>query len=468
MANVALINPHTPDGNFVPPLGLLTLASVLEMGGHQVAIFDQNDTPDVLSDISGFNPDVIGVSAVTSALMAGKRLAKQLREAHPQARIVFGGPHPSAMPRQVLSWPEVDFVIVSEGELPFRQLVDWIEARGTLGQLGNIANLHYKHGDVLMNTPTSDYLDEAALINLPRPAYHLLDVDRIASKVRHGVFCQGKRILPYMASRGCPYLCTFCSVMMGRKVRRLPVERVLDDMEHLVNHYQVDQIYLEDDNFTASKKYANAILDGIYERGLPITLKFANGIRLENLHSPTLEKMRRAGVHSLSFGLESGSEKVLKLMKKSLDLEKTRRRVELIRSHGFLVGANMIIGYPGETEQDIWDSYHYFRQLNLDSTAVVNLIPFPGTDVRTVCEENGWLTAEADDWNNYYFDMGDPKVLIETEWLSQADVKRLLKQIFFRIYTNPRRVMTLARNASIRDLLSGAKMMASRMVGISH
>ncbi|MBF0471817.1 MAG: radical SAM protein, partial [Gammaproteobacteria bacterium] len=290
------------------------------------------------------------------------------------------------------------------------------------------------------------------------------DVDRIATKVRHGLFRQGTRILPYMASRGCPYLCTFCSVMMGRKIRRLPVERVLEDFEYLIERYQIDQIYLEDDNFTASKKYCNAILDGIAERQLPITIKFANGIRLENMHPPTLEKMRRAGVHSISFGLESGSEKVLQLMKKSLDLEKTRRRVEMIKSHGFLVGANMIIGYPGEREEDIWESYRYFMDLGLDSTAVVNLIPFPGTDVRSECEKNGWLTPEAADWNNYYFDIKDPKVLIETEYLSQADVRRLLKKIFLKIYTNPRRVATLVKNASIRDLLSGAVMMTQRIL----
>ncbi|MBF0219409.1 MAG: B12-binding domain-containing radical SAM protein [Gammaproteobacteria bacterium] len=464
MAHVALINPYTPDGNFVPPLGLLTLASVLEAGGHQVMIFDQNDNPDIYAEVVGFNPGVVGISAVTSALSSGQRIAQQLRETLPLARIVFGGAHPSAMPQQVLAWPEVDFVIVSEGEIPFRLLVDWIVAKGTVGQLAKIPNLHYKHAGLLLSTPTSDYLDEAALVALPRPAYHLLDVDRIASKVRHGIFSKGKRILPYMASRGCPYLCTFCSVMMGRKMRRLPVDRVLADLAYLVERYQVDQIYLEDDNFTASKKYANAILDGIHERALPITLKFANGIRLENMHEPMLEKMRRAGVQSLSFGLESGSEKVLKLMKKSLDLEKTRKRVEMIRRHGFLIGANMIIGYPGETEADIWESYHYFRELRLDSTAVVNLIPFPGTDVRAICEANGWLTKEADDWDNYYFDMNNPKVLIETQWLSQADVQRLLKQIFLRIYTDPRRVMTIVRNASMRDLISGAKMMASRMV----
>ena len=146
-------------------------------------------------------------------------------------------------------------------------------------------------------------------------------MDRISKKIRHGVFRQGKRALPYMASRGCPYLCTFCCAIHGRRIRRIPENNVLDDIEHLVKTYSIDQIYIEDDNFTASKKYAANILDGIYERDLGVTLKFANGIRIDNLQDDMLEKMKLVGVKSLSFGLESGSNKILKLMKKQIKIQ---------------------------------------------------------------------------------------------------------------------------------------------------
>jgi radical SAM superfamily enzyme YgiQ (UPF0313 family) len=135
----------------------------------------------------------------------------------------------------------------------------------------------------------------------------------------------------------------------------------------------------------------------------------------------------------------------------------------MIKSHGFLIGANMIIGYPGETEEDIWESYNFFQSLNLDSVAVVNLIPFPGTVVRKVCEEHGYLTDEANSWDNYYFDIKNPKILIETEYLSKQQLRNILKKIFFKFYTNPRRMITLLENMQLSDIIAGAKMMIQKI-----
>ena len=464
MIKIALINPYTPDGNIVPPLGLLTLAAILESSGHEVAAFDESIDSKVISSIVDFKPDIIGISAVTSAVLSGRDLVNRLRNEFPGVTVVFGGPHPSAMPLEVISWPETDFVIAGEAEKSMQMLADWSNNHGTQGQLEKIPNLYYKTGTSVRYTYTAKFLTSEELNNLPLPAYHLMDIDRIASRIRHGLFRKGKRVLPYMATRGCPHKCTFCCRMMGSQVRRKQPNRVLDDIEGMVSRYDIDEIYMEDDNFTSSKPYALHILNGIIERQLPISLKFANGLRIDSLSEALLEKMRAIGCHSLGFGLESGSQKVLKLMQKNLDLTEVRNNVNKVKSFGFLVGANMILGYPGEIEEDIWDSFNFFKSLNLDSVAVVNLVPFPGTYVRKICEENGYLTEQAYSWNNYYFDIKNPKILIETENLRVEQLQKIMKKIFFKLYTDKKRIKTLLKNMTLEDIKDGVKIMIRKAI----
>lgn len=464
MPEVALINPAAPDSNFVPPLGLLILAAVLERQGHGVAVLDQNEDANIVDRIRDIRPDVIGITAVTSSVLNAKRLAARLKEESPQSVVVFGGPHPTSMPVETLSWPEVDFVVSGEAENAFGMLIEWIHAGGTPRQMSRIPNLHFKENGGARFTYQADFLSSQELDKLPLPAYHLLDVDRVSSRIRHGLFRRGRRVLSYMATRGCPHRCTFCCRMMGGGIRAKRPETVLREIESLVEAYKLDEIYLEDDNLTALKSFAVAILDGIIERGLPISIKLANGVRVDTLDDVLLDKLRRAGGYSLSFGLESGSPEVLRLMKKKLDLEKTRAVISMAKSHGFLVGANMIIGYPGETEQNIWDSYDYFRSLRLDSVAVVNLIPFPGTAVRDVCVEHGYLTEEANSWDNYYFDIREPRILIATDLLSKEQLKEILKKIFFKLYTNPRRMFSVLRNMQLSDIVEGASIFAQRVL----
>lgn len=459
---VALLSPYTPDGNIVPSLGLLTLAAVLRQDGHDVALFDQAQDKRLPSGIADFRPDILGVTSVTSAVLSGKHAAKEFKSLFPKAMVIFGGPHPSATPEATLAWEEVDFVVQGEGETSLRMLAEWAASRGSTAELKKIPNLHYKTDQGVGFTFQAPFLSSAELAELPFPAYDLLDIDHVTEHLRHGLFRKGKRALNYMATRGCPHRCTFCCRVMGTRIRRKPAEQVVMELESLVQRFSVDEVYIEDDNFTAQASYATSILDAVIERRLPISLKFANGVRIDTLNDALLEKMRAAGCYTLSFGLESGSPATLQRMRKDLDLEHVRHMVGKVTSHGFSVGANMIVGYPEETRDDILESYEFFKSLNLDSMALVNLIPFPGTVVRQICDEKGYLTPLADNWDNYYFDIKDPKILIETPALPQEELQKIMRMLFLRIYANPKRVAKLLRNMSPGDMLEGVRTVARR------
>jgi radical SAM superfamily enzyme YgiQ (UPF0313 family) len=174
--------------------------------------------------------------------------------------------------------------------------------------------------------------------------------------------------------------------------------------------------------------------------------------------------MKKAGCYSISFGIESGSQRVLKMMRKNLSLIKAEENVKIAKSMGFLVGSNCILGYPGETVDDINDSLNFFMSLNLDSMAVVNLIPFPGTEVRKLCEEKGYLTADADHWENYIFDINKPKILIQTELLDEQTLRKMINSAYRRMYLNPRRMLRILKHIRPRDGIKAARVMLQRIL----
>jgi anaerobic magnesium-protoporphyrin IX monomethyl ester cyclase len=243
---------------------------------------------------------------------------------------------------------------------------------------------------------------------------------------------------------------------MGKKIRYRSVESVMDELKYLMSEYKVDEIFIEDDNFTVNKDRAIEILNRISELPDRPHLKFANGIRADRIDEELLKAMKKAGIYSISFGIESGCKKTLLSMKKNLDLERARTAVILAKAHGLLVGSNCIIGYPGETVNDIRESIDFFLSLSLDSMAIVNLIPFPGTEVRKVCEENSYLLDGAKNWDNYYFSINNPLPLIETPFLSFNELCNETRRAYRKMYMRPSWILKNISNLSLRQMLKGA------------
>lgn len=452
------------DGNLIPPLGTLTMAAIMQREGWEVRFYDERLDKDAVSNLIDFEPRIVGISAVTASILRGYDVASRIKEVLPQSIIVFGGPHPTVLAEDVSAMPQVDFVVAGEGEYALKELCQWYLAGRASSELDKINNLCYTNCNRFIRNEMRPFLSSEELDLLPMPAFHLLDIKKIFKLTKHGLFKQGSRVLPVMSSRGCPSQCTYCCRVMGSKIRYRDPQLLLKEIETMISTYAVDEIWFEDDNFTANPKRANLILDELIKKDLGIHIKFANGMRADGVDLELLQKMKKAGCYSISFGIESGSERVLALMKKNLSLEKTKENIKLARSLGFLVGANCILGYPGETKEDIETSLDYFMKLDLDSMAIVNLIPFPGTEVRKLCEERGYLTPLADDWNNYIFDINKPRILIETEHLTANTLKRLINKAYFRMYLNPLRIFRILSNMKPKDIVAGTKIMLSKLL----
>jgi magnesium-protoporphyrin IX monomethyl ester (oxidative) cyclase len=363
------------------------------------------------------------------------------------------------MPNEVASNDLVDFVLTGECELTLPRLLRAIGS-GIVApdELRKTGNIYFRHENVVISGESTDFLSSAELDALPYPAFDMMDMDSYFSRHQtHGLFSRGKRILPIITSRGCPYNCNFCCRMMGKEIRKRNADSVIAEIKFMIDRYGIDELYIEDDNFTFDKKRALYILNKITELPDKIHLKFANGIRIEHTDDEIFDAMRGAGAYSISFGIESGCERTLNAMGKKINLVSARQTILKAKSHGFLVGANCIIGYPGETVSDIRKSVDYFLSLPLDSMAIVNLIPFPGTETRHYCEKMGYLMPDSKNWDNYYFSINSPKKLIETPSLSYLNLCRETKRAYLKMYMRPSWIVKNVRNFKIEQIIRGIK-----------
>lgn len=428
---ITLVQPWIPDRNYIPNLGILYLAAVLEQDGFRVQVLDENLERDYEKKLVSFDPYIIGFTAVTAAINRVIRSAKRLKGVLPSIKNVVGGPHASLLAAEVISSPGIDFCLKGEGEFPFLELARALrEGRG----VEDIPNLVYQRDGETVENPSRHLLSSDELDQLPFPAFHLLDLEKVFPNIAHGLYSRGQRILPIMTSRGCPHSCTFCCRVMGKSIRSRSPENVLKEIGYMIEHYRVDEIYFEDDNFTVDRNRALDILQGIHDRFPGLYIKFANGLRVDRVDEKFLHALRAAGGYWVGFGIESGVERILKMMKKNLDLEVAKKNVALARRLGFRIGANFIIGYPGENWKDILASLSFFRGLDLDSLAIVNLIPFPGTAVHELCRKKGYLTAAAADYDNYYFGIINIKTLIRTPSLPPWKLKMAIWISYFVFY----------------------------------
>ena len=445
---IALMQPKIPDGNYLPNLGIMYLAGVLLREGYEVRVYDENIDNDIEQAIVAFAPAVFGATCVTAALGSACRLARRLKERLPDLTVVVGGPHISAVPAETLEKNDVvDYGFVGEAERSFSDFCRFITgAPDDRGAVADVAGLvHRKDGKIVSNR-AAEFLSDEELDALPYPPWHLLPMERIFKHATHGLFTRGKRIMPVMTTRGCPNYCTFCSRVMGFKFRCRSVENVIGEIQWLYDTYQIDEIYFEDDTFTQDPVRAHALLDAIIDLNLGIYIKFANGLRADKVDEALLAKMKAAGVYYVGFGIESGSPHTQELMMKKLDLDLAADNVRLAKRMGFKVGTGCIIGYPGETWEDVKQSLDFFASLPLDSFAVVPCVPFPGTTAWMQCDKNGWLTERARDYDNYWFEVFKVNPLIETEHLSADLLAKGIRDAYVRFYfLQPKRWATVAK-----------------------
>jgi len=390
-----------------PPIGLSYIAAVLE-NDYQVQIIDsvvEGYETEVMLErnliryglpfkeiekrIAAFQPDVVGVSNLfSSGFREALKVSSLVKKISPEIITVMGGPHPSALPEEVLKHKEIDFVVLGEGEYSFKDLLRSIEKKD-FSELDGVAFNRNGNAQVIPKTRFIDNLDELAF-----PARHLLPMKKYFEIGEAFIITRKKPFTPLVTSRGCSAQCTFCPVhaTWGGKWRARSAENVLDEIENLVKTYRVKEIHFDDDNLVMKRKRAQKIFQGIIDRKLDIVWTIPTGLALWAVDGDLLKLMKESGCYKLYVAVESGDEHILyDVIRKPLDLKKIKPLVRTMRKLDMEIETFFVAGMPGETEESLKRTFKFARELDADATHYFFANPMPGTRLWEMCAENSYF-----------------------------------------------------------------------------
>jgi anaerobic magnesium-protoporphyrin IX monomethyl ester cyclase len=387
---VSLIQPPSQNQPLkVPPLGLACLAAVLKTNNIDVKILDLNveNTP-LDSFLSKENPDLVGVSAILTNACNAFNVTKKAKQVLPESFVVMGGAYPSMMGNRLLAkHNEVDAVVVGEAEYTLLSLVNQLQKNSPLDTADGVI---FRKGSTIKTNPPPKPVTPLDLI--PYPAREALKMDLYAENA--GVI---------FTSRGCPQQCIFCSrPVFGRTWRANSPEHVLNEIDQLVEKYEVSTLSVLDDNFTVDLNRAEKILDGIISKNWDLNIYFWNGMRADHVTKHLLQKLKQAGCTAINYGVESVDPEVISFIKKGVTLEQIEHAIKLTREVGIQANAFLMMGNPKDTAKSADKLIDFVKRTKADGVHLSMATPILGTPFWDWAEKNGrWLdydTEELLDW----------------------------------------------------------------------
>ena len=412
--------------NTQPPLNLAMLGAYLEERGVEVEIrdFDVEPLEDLEPWLERFQPDLVGLTAATPMILRAAALAERIRLVARKIPLVLGGPHATALPERTLrEFPAFDYAVSGEGEQPLAHLVESL--RGA--SLEGVPGITRRQGGHILVGPPPRRLDD--LDALPLPDRSLLPLDLYRGPSFRGFSRQSRPIAEMITSRGCPASCLFCHAQ-DHVVRMLSAERVAEDLEICHRQHGARHIVFMDDVFTLHRDRLAAILEAL--RRLKLT--FNCSTRADAVDAEMLREMARSGCQGVSFGVESGSPRILELIGKRITVEKIVAAFEASHAAGIRhVDATIILGaHPDEELRDLEQTRALLRRIRPTILSVATVVPYPGTPLRRMMIERGLLSEEAG-WEEYLFFGARPSWRTEHFTLEQlaAIQKRMLREHYF-------------------------------------
>jgi radical SAM superfamily enzyme YgiQ (UPF0313 family) len=395
--------------------------------------------PDDVADLSALSrddaPTVFGITATTPEFPEAIRLVRSLKARFPGVPVVLGGIHTTALGAGAVAEAGADLGVVGEGEEPLLELVTALRTSGPCADLTGIRGLVHPRDGALVTNPPRPLLRD--LDALPHPAWDLLRSERYFTKPWH-LMQRRARTAVIMTSRGCPFGCTFCAshATLGRPFRGRSPGHVVDEIEALYRARDVHEFLFIDDNFTFDRARAAAICDEILRRGLDISWRTPNGVRIDTLDRPLVALMKRSGCYLLGFGIESGDQAVLAHVHKRLNLDLVADAVHMVREQGVITFGYFILGLPGDTYASALRTIRYAAGSELDLAHFGIFAPYPGSAEYERLEHLPGLH----DWDRYLFYKPFPVSDVPPDQL-----KALLRFAYPHFFLRPARLRLLAR-----------------------
>lgn len=415
-------------GAVMPGLGVLYIAACLRQAGLPVMVLDAEgrglDREHTIQAIARENPGVLGITATTLSIGSAAHVAQKIKAILPKIKVFIGGPHVTALPVETMQrWPHIDGCVLGDGEISFLKIVQNLQNNLEFHQ--GIDGLVWRDGQEIYTHPKTGHLKD--LDTLPFPAWDLLQgFPGIYRPPFHSY-----RRLPVaniITTRGCPYSCSFCDrSVFGRKVYSHSIEYVIEIIEHLVKNFGIREISIKDDMFILSHDRVVEFCRQL--RNKKIDLTWSCNARVNCVSDELLREMKKAGCWMISYGIESGSQKMLEKMMKGVTKNQVIKALELTRKNDIVSKGFFMVGIPGETNETLKETLSFVKKLPLDELNINFFTPFPGSKFF------GEVVQEGFEPDFSRMTMLDP--IYVPKQLHMEDMLKFQKKMIYSFYLQP-------------------------------
>lgn len=417
-----------------PPLGLMYIAaSVEKYTNYEIKIIDaptaKLDYRTLEEHIIKEKPDIVGITVTTFTLIDAILTVENVNKINSSIHVCLGGPHVNIYPLETIQIKGVDSVILGEGEFTFVDLLNALERDGDLHKIKNIVFI--KNGEVVNNFIKGQFINNLDL--LPFPSRHLVPFRKYYS-----ILSKKLPMTTMITSRGCPYRCTFCDrPHLGKKFRSRSAQNIINEFEICIN-MGIKEIFIYDDTFTINRQRVIDICDEIIKRKLDIVWDIR--ARIDTVDKEVLIKLKRAGCARIHYGIEAGTQEIIEVLKKNINLEQANNILKMTKELGIVSLAYFMIGNPTEDKEQIKKTIDFAIQLKSDYVHFSITTPFPGTELYKQGLSRGiWKNDFWQEFAKKHMEGFIPKVWEEK--LSRAELVNLLKYAYRKFYFNPQYIL---------------------------
>ncbi|MGD9276210.1 MAG: radical SAM protein [Candidatus Pacearchaeota archaeon] len=433
---IVLLQPKTGEWDFAgarPPDSLLAIAALPYKKGYEVKIIDQRierNWKEILKkELKGAL--LFGTTSMTGPQIRYALQASRFVKENSKVPVVWGGVHASLLPEQTIENKYIDVVVKGEADFAFFELIQAIENKKNLDK---VKGIYYKDKGKIKKTEERELIkDLDVLEDYP---YELIKIENYYGfNIGHG------KSITLMTSRGCPYRCAFCynTVYYKNRWRGMSAKKTLHLIENALTKLGVKSIYFQDDNFSANVKRFEEIIDGILEKGW----KFSWGLlgtridTLKRMPDELLEKAVKAGCIDIDVGIESGSDRILKLISKDVKINEVIEVNKRLAKFFHKTKYTFIMGIPTETEKELLKTVRFSIKLSKDNPNLLPLFliycPYPGTKLYEVAIKNGFYEPKnLEEWANINYETA----YLHSPWLGKKRIKMLRNFEFASLFAS--------------------------------
>lgn len=441
MLDILLINPNyskntdTEEG-VIAPLGICYISAYLKKNNIKAEVLDANalklKNEEILSMVRQKEPLIIGITATTPSIIKAYELANEIKK-NDKIKIVVGGPHVTNLSERTLNEnANIDIVVRGEGEITTFNLINILKEKGNLS---GIKGITYREGNKIVFNETREYIKD--LDSLPEPDRSDLPINKYSPSIK---WLKRMPFATMMTSRGCPNDCVFCAskTVFGRATRFRSPENVLAEIKNLISQFGIKEIMFYDDTFTLDKNRIDELCDLLIKNMIDITWGCLS--RVDRIDENLLIKMKKAGCHLICYGIESGSERMLNIIRKNINLKQVEKAIELTKKVGIDCSASFVFGVPGETKETMQQTINFAVKINPLFAQFYRVVPLPGTELFNI-----YLKQQKNDninWGNF-LELGSAENLIKLDTISEKDFNYFLRMSYRKFYLRPKKIFQI-------------------------